>query len=47
MSRTRTIPPIPDHIDPEKEAKRRDLASFRIAENQPEVAKPPTEGKAN
>lgn len=47
MSRTRAIPPIPAHVDPEKEDKRRALAGFRIAENQPEVVKPPTDGKAN
>jgi len=47
MSRTRTIPPVPDHIDPEKAKARKDVAEFRQAENQPEVVKPPTDGKAN
>ena len=47
MSRTRAIPPIEAHVPPEKAKARTDLATFRQAENQPEVVKPPTEGKAN
>jgi len=29
MSRTRTIPPIPDHIDPEKAKARKEVGTFR------------------
>lgn len=47
MSRTRTIPPIPEHVTDEAMRERKDLATFRQAENKPEVVKPPTEGKAN
>lgn len=47
MSRTRAIPPIPDHVDPVKQEQRHALADFRIAASKPEVVKPPDDGKAN
>lgn len=47
MSRKPNPVPFPDHADPEKIKGRTDLATFRQAENKPEVVKPPTEGKAN
>ena len=39
MSRTRTIPPIPDHIDPEKKQARQDVATFRQAEKAEAIAR--------
>jgi hypothetical protein len=40
--------PSPGSCRPgEDQASRTDLATFRQAENKPEVVKPPTEGKAN
>jgi hypothetical protein len=39
MSRTRTIPPIPDHIDPEKAKARKEVGTFRQAEKAEAIAR--------
>jgi hypothetical protein len=47
MSRKPNPVPIEAHVDDDKAQARTDLATFRQAENKPDVVKPPTEGKAN